>query len=75
MRGSKLVGVMIGGSEEDPNDPIGYAISADEVYRNISRSMGGVTVRQLTYMENLILARTATENDRLPYSHSSAVQS
>jgi hypothetical protein len=67
MRGSKLVGVMIGGSEEDPNDPIGYAISADEVYRNISRSMGGVTVRQLTYMENLILARTATENVRLPY--------
>jgi hypothetical protein len=60
MRGDELVGVIIGGSEEDPDSPIGYAISADEVCRNISQSMGGLSVRLLTSLENEILAQTAT---------------
>jgi hypothetical protein len=48
--------VIIAGSEEDPDNPVGYAINADEVYRNISRSMDGVPVRPLTATENDILA-------------------
>jgi len=54
MRGSELVGVMIAGSEEDSKKPIGYAISAQELYRSISTSMGGLSVRPLTVLENAI---------------------
>jgi hypothetical protein len=60
MCGDELVGVMIGGSEEYPDSPIGYAISADDVCRNISQSMGDVPVRLLTSLENKILAQMAT---------------
>lgn len=56
MRGDQLVGVMIAGSEEDPERPIGYAISAQEVYRSISTSMGGLPVRLPTALENAINA-------------------
>jgi hypothetical protein len=62
MRGDEFVGVMIGGSEENPDSPIGYAISADDVCRNISQSMGNVSVRLLTSLENEILAQTATQH-------------
>jgi hypothetical protein len=54
MRGSELVGVVIAGSEEDHEKPIGYAISAQELYRSISTSMGGLSVRPLTVLENAI---------------------
>lgn len=63
MQGDQLIGVVVAGSEEDPNDLTGYAISADEVYHNISRSMGGVPVRQLTTLENSILAHKARHGD------------
>jgi hypothetical protein len=63
MRGDELIGVIIAGSEEDPNHPVGYAISADEVYRNISTSMGGLPVRPLTATENDILALEARSGD------------
>lgn len=54
MRDSELIGVMIAGSEEDSEKPIGYAIRAQEVYRSISTSMGGLVVRPLTILENAI---------------------
>jgi hypothetical protein len=60
MRGSELIGVMVAGSEEDPKRPIGYAISAQEVYRSISTSMGGLSVRPLTALENAINATSQT---------------
>jgi hypothetical protein len=62
MRGDKLFGVMIGGSEENPDSPIGYAISTDDICRNISQSMGNASVRLLTSLENKILAQTATQH-------------
>ena len=61
MRGSELVGVMIAGSEEDPEWPIGYAISAHELFRSISASMGGLSVRPLTALENAINAKSQTD--------------
>lgn len=60
MRGSELIGVMVAGSEEDPERPIGYAISAQEVYRSISTSMGGLSVRPLTALETSIKANNQT---------------
>lgn len=66
MRDDELVGVIIAGSEEDPYCPIGYAISAKEVYRNISRSMGGLPVRLLTATENKILSKKASGRDIPP---------
>ena len=60
MRGSELIGVMVAGSEEDPERPIGYAISAQEVYRSISTSMGGLSVRPLAALENSINANNQT---------------
>lgn len=64
MRGSELIGVMVAGSEEDPEKPIGYAISAQEVYRSISTSMGGLSVRPLTALENSINANNQTSTLR-----------
>ena len=66
MRGEQLVGVIIAGDEENPTDPIGYAISAEEVYRSISRSMNGMPVRQLTTLENETLAHKAVFGDSQP---------
>jgi hypothetical protein len=66
MRGDELVGVIIAGDEDNPTDPVGYAISAKEVYRNISRSMNGLPVRQLTTLENKILAHKAVYGDSRP---------
>lgn len=66
MRGDELVGVIIAGDEDDPTDPVGYAISAQEIYRNISRSTNGLPVRQLTALENKILAHKAMYGDSRP---------
>jgi hypothetical protein len=66
MRGDELVGVIIAGDEDNPTNPIGYAISAKEVFRNISRSMNGLPVRQLTTLENKILAHKAMYGDSRP---------
>lgn len=66
MRGDELVGVIIAGDEDNPTNPVGYAISAKEVYRNISRSINGLPVRQLTTLENKILAHKAMYNDSRP---------
>jgi hypothetical protein len=60
MQDNELVGVVIAGSEEHPGRPVGYAISAQEVYRSISTSMGGLSVRSLTALENAINARSVT---------------
>lgn len=60
MRGSELVGVMIAGSEEESGKPIEYAISAQGIYRSISTSMGGLSVRPLTTLESAINAATQT---------------
>lgn len=51
---------MVAGSEEEPERPIGYAVSALEVYRSISTSMGGLSVRPLTALENSINANNQT---------------
>lgn len=60
MRGSELVGVMIAGNEEDPVWHLGYAISAQEIYRSISTSLGGLSVRPLTALENAINSTNRT---------------
>ncbi|GAB7333594.1 hypothetical protein MBLNU13_g05164t1 [Cladosporium sp. NU13] len=65
MRGSELIGVMVAGSEEEPERPLGYAISAQEVYRSISTSMGGISVRPLTDLENAINANNQTGGSQL----------
>jgi hypothetical protein len=65
-RGDELVGVIIAGDEDNPTDPVGFAISAKEIYRNISRSMNGLPVRQLTTLENKILAHKAMYGDSRP---------
>lgn len=64
MRGNQLVGVMVAGNEEDPKKPLGYAISAQAVYRSISTSMGGLSVRLLTDLENAINANSQTGSRR-----------
>jgi hypothetical protein len=60
MRGSELIGVMIAGNEEDPMRHLGYAISAQEIYRSISTSLGGLSVRPLTALENAINSTNQT---------------
>lgn len=66
MQGDELIGVIIAGDEDNTTDPVGFAISADEVYRNISRSMNGLPVRQLTALENKILAHKAMYGNSRP---------
>lgn len=51
---------MIAGSEEEPEWPIGYAISVHELFRSISASMSSLSVRPLTALENAINAKRQT---------------
>lgn len=58
MRGSELIGVMIARSEESFETHVGNAVGAQEIYRSISTSMGGVSVRPLTAPENAVNAHS-----------------